>query len=103
MSAADNGTPFTYTVEISGLIKAEIKALAAQAAAIGQKQQYLDAWRQIDKRLRGDPLQFGECRYHMAKGEFRCHIAVIQPVAVGFAIHEKKHKVVLLRVSLLGS
>ena len=102
MSAADNGSPVPYKVEISGVIKTEIKRLANLAATAGQKQAYLDAWLAIEKRLQSDPLQFGECCYHLAKGKLRCQIGVVSPVAVEFAIHEEKHTVVLLKIFLLG-
>ncbi len=86
----------------SVFIKAEIKTLAKQAAALGQQQAYFDAWLEIEKRLQSEPLQFGECHYYMSKGKLRCHFGVVGPVAVEFAIHEGKRAVVLLKVSLLG-
>ena len=102
MSAQANGSPFKYKVDISSFIKAEIKTLAKQAAALGQQQAYFDAGREIEKRLQSEPLQFGKCHYYMSKGKLRCHIGVVGPVAVEFAIHEEKRAVVLLKVSLLG-
>jgi mRNA-degrading endonuclease RelE of RelBE toxin-antitoxin system len=102
MSAQANGSPFKYKVEISSFIKAEIKTLAKQAAALRQQQASFDAWLEIEKRLQSKPLQSGECHYYMSKGKLRCHIGVVGPVAVEFAIHEEKRAVVLLKVSLLG-
>ena len=102
MSAQENDPPIRYRLEISGNIKNEIRKLAKYAASIGQRQAYHQAWLAIEKRLVSEPLQFGECRYHMAKGKLRCHIGVIQPVAVEFAIYAEKHGVILLKVFLLG-
>ena len=102
MSADANGSSLKYTVEISGFIKTRMGALAKQASATGQLQAYVDAWREIGQRLENKPLQFGECHYHMSKGQLRCHIGIVTPVAVEFAIHLEKRKVVLLKVSLLG-
>ena len=102
MSAQDNDPLIPYRLEISGAVRDEIKKLAKQAALIGQKQAYQRAWLAIEKRLLREPLQFGECCYHMAKGKLRCHIGVIQPVAVEFAIYEEKHGVILFKVLLLG-
>jgi mRNA-degrading endonuclease RelE of RelBE toxin-antitoxin system len=102
MMSESNGAPRKYKLEISSFIKAQIKALAKQAAMIGQDQAYSDAWLAIEKRLQDDPSQFGEWHYNMAKGKLRCHIGVISPVAVEFAIHEEIHAVILLKVSLLG-
>jgi hypothetical protein len=77
MTAQANGPPIKYKVEIPSFVKAQIKALAKAASSLGQKHAYCDAWLAIEKRLQTDPLQFGECRYHMAKGKLRCHIGVI--------------------------
>jgi hypothetical protein len=94
MSTHANGSPVRYKVEITSFIKAEIKTLAKKAALIGIKQAYHNAWLAIEKRLEDDPIQFGECHYHLSNGALRCQIGVIDPVAVEFAIHEADRKVV---------
>lgn len=101
MSAADSGSK-KYRVEASSFIKSEIASLAQRAAAMGQLKAYCDAWLEIEKKLARDPLSFGECRYHLAKGDLRCHIGAIRPVAVEFGIYQAKNGVILMKVFLLG-
>jgi hypothetical protein len=99
MNAAGNQS---CRVTLVGDVSDEIKRLAKEAASLGKKQAYLEAWLAIEKRLSSDPTQFGECRFRLLKGDLLCHIGAIQPVAVRFAVHEKSRNVFVLKVFLLG-
>jgi len=100
MTAAGNEP---YRLTLVGEVREEIKRLGKAAASSGKKQSYLDAWLTIEDRLSSDPCEFGECSFHLLKGELRCHIGAIRPVAVRFAVHENNRDVFILKVFLLGS
>lgn len=98
-----NGPSPPFQIGMSAKVADQIKAIAQQADALGQKQPYLEALRIIERRLRENPFDFGECRFHWSNIDSRCHIGAVRPVAVQFAIHEIQPVVLLLRVFLLGS
>ncbi|MBI2807602.1 MAG: hypothetical protein HYX68_21690 [Planctomycetes bacterium] len=101
--SAEGDDPQPYRITLVGTVREETKRLAKVAASVGKKIAFLDALKAIEARLSGDPSQFGELRYHLANGEFACHIGAISPVAIQFAIHQGRRDVLILKISLLGS
>lgn len=91
-----------FRISSSARVNQQTRELAELAASLGKKQAFLAALREIVKRLRNDPFEFGECRYSLPNGKMRCHIGAIQPAAVQFAIHEESPNVIILKVLLLG-
>lgn len=92
-----------YRITLVGDVPKTIRALDKKAAARGQKKAYRDAFLAIEKRISENPVEFGECCYHLLSGDLRCQVGAIRPVVVQFAIHEKRREVFLLNVFLLGS
>ncbi len=101
MSEPGNKPP--YHITLVGDLPLTIKKLFKEAAALGKQQVYRDAWRAIERQLMTAPLEFGEKRYRLLKGQLSCHIGAIRPVAVQFAVHEERHEVFLLKAFLLGT
>lgn len=97
-----NGSPDSYQVSISKKVADEIREVIEKARLAGKKKVALTALRLIDKRLRSNPTSFGECRFHWSKAECRCHVAIVEPIAVQFSIHDHKPVVFLTKVFLLG-
>lgn len=103
MTNQSNGSPHPYDVSISKKVADEIKAVIEKARLAGITKKVIAALRLIHERLRSNPLEFGEFRFHWSKAKCRCHVAVVEPVAIQFSIHDEKPVVFLTKVHLLGA
>ncbi len=103
MSAGDAKSDPPFRIGSSARTNQELRERVEFAATLGKHKEFLRALRQIMTRLQNAPNDFGECRYELHKGKMRCHIGVLAPAAIHFAIHEESRNVIVLRVFLLGS
>lgn len=83
--ADGNGQP-SYRVILSGLIQESIKRLLAEAAQSGIEAKTRRALATIERRLRRDPLNFGELKERKANLNLIIHVAVVSPLVVHFGI-----------------
>ena len=103
MTSQSNGSANSYQISVSKKVAAEIKEVIKKAHLSGKKPAAISALRVIEERLRSNPMGFGECRFHWIMAKCRCHIGVIEPIAVQFAIHDHHPVVFLTKVLLMGN
>ena len=75
-----------YRVVLSARVSDELKAIAARAAALGQRRTVLDALKKIDEMLRFYP-QYGEPLQDLATGGTK-YIAAIPPLVIEYSVDE---------------
>jgi hypothetical protein len=90
MNTQGNGHPARYDLSMSGATRAVLVQLALQAKRAGTGQQFLAALREIGKRLREDPLNFGEPLYRLPALQLLVCQGAISPLLVDFAVHEER-------------
>lgn len=94
--SSGNGTPHPYSVSMSQIQRANLLHLHQLAAALGQGQRFLDAYREIVRRLQRDPRVFGEALYSLPALKLEVRQAVVAPIVVDFAVHNEQ-QVVFIR------
>lgn len=98
MSAAGNGA--RYKLTLSADLAAKIKAIGNQLRQAGRGKEFDDALRTIDRRLRTDPLGFGELVRTRSNVKLVEHVRIVGPLLIRFGIHTEKPIVFLVAVSL---
>jgi hypothetical protein len=88
MTNQGNGQPARYRVILSGVTRAALTQLSLQARQEGAGQEFMAALREIGRRLRNDPLDFGEPRYRLPALRLLVCEGMITPLIVNFAVHE---------------
>ncbi len=100
MAASANGGE-RYEVDCSGEIDRAIERLFARALVMSRGKEVLEAFEQVIRRLRHDPLHFGEPIYHLPALRMEIRTAVVLPLSVDFAVHEDRPLVWIKGVKLL--
>jgi hypothetical protein len=90
MTSQGNGQPLRFSVHMSGQTKAALKQLYEQAREAGRSKRFLAALRQIVERLQIEPLVFGEPLYRLTALKVLVSHAVVDLVAVHYAVHDEK-------------
>jgi hypothetical protein len=90
MNSQGNGQPLRYSVHLAGITKAEIKNLHVQARADGRSKRFLRALRRIIEQLQSQPLVFGEPLYRLPALKLLICQAVVDIVAVYYAVHDER-------------
>jgi hypothetical protein len=88
-----NGTPRPYSVSMSQVQRAKLLKLWEQADAQGDGPRFVAAYREIVRRLQRDPRVFGEALYKLSALNLEVRQAVVAPIVVDFAVHEKQEAV----------
>ena len=81
-----------YVVSYSGRVREELKVLLTRAMKRGAGQQFLDAAKEIDYRLRIYP-QFGEPLCDVPAIKAKLLIATVPPLAVRYIVDEETRRV----------
>ena len=92
----NSASPKPFRVSISGKVAAEIAALGKQAMQDGWFGEFQTALLEIERRLRTDPLAFGEQISDLAALKLIVHVRLVPPLVVRFAIHQEKRFVVVM-------
>lgn len=71
----------------------EFRDLFHRAKKVGLGQQVLDAGKEIDERLRSDPIKFGDPLYPLRGLNLQLFGRAISPVFVNYAVHFDKRVV----------
>jgi hypothetical protein len=100
MDRSSNGDPY-YGVHCSKATLDSIKLLHNKASDLDIGEQFVDAIRTINERLRYEPIRFGEPLYHLPTKEGLVCLGSVAPLAVRYAVYEDKRLVFILRVWLL--
>jgi hypothetical protein len=101
MAAEGNGQKREYHVDFAAIVAQQIKSAAERAKELGRLQQVIDALKVIERRLRTDPLSFGEFT-NEPPGNLIYHTGTIFPLSVIFAI-DRANAVVYIRKVVLSS
>ena len=94
--SSGNGAARPYSISLSQFQRTNLLQLHQQAAALGQGQRFLAAYREIVRRLQRDPQVFGEALYTLPALGLEVRQAVIAPIVVDFAVTEER-RVVFIR------
>ena len=100
MPRTNNGDPH-FKVHVAGAIAAELRRLQRRATKEGRGAKLIDAFRRIVKRLRDDPLGFGEPLYELPALRLFVRHAAIAPLVVYFAVHDEEQLVFIKSVAQL--
>jgi len=83
-------------VIVPGHVREALKQLHRKEANAGRREQFLSAMRTIAKRLRDDPLRFGEPLYRLpALKLLVCVAASVPPLVVDFGVHQTRPLVII--------
>ena len=103
MTGDGNGELPVFVIDISGQIAKEIKQILLDAAQTGIESEVRLALKTMVRRLRQDPLGFGELVKEYKQLKILEHVAVVKPLAVRFGIHLDSRLVIISRVRLLSA
>ena len=101
MIAEGNGKLPVFKIDYSVQLANEISKILNDARAVGIEQVVRSALATIFRRLRRDPLAFGELVKEYKHLKLLEHVAVVQPIVVRFGIHSDAQFVVISRIRLL--
>jgi hypothetical protein len=90
-----------YAVHHSAAIAKEFVRLQRRASEQGKGEVFLHAAREAIRRMRRDPMVFGEPLYRLPALRLQLRCAVIRPLVVGFAVSEERREVYIKAVKLL--
>ncbi len=102
MTGPRNGQSRTFSVTMSAGTARALKEFHLQAIARGNGTKFLGAFRSIEKRLRTDPLEFGESLYRLPALELIVCQAVVSPIVVDYAVHKERLLVFIKGFKILG-
>jgi hypothetical protein len=100
MTTEGNGQRRTYRISISGAVAQQIKEVGRRAAESGRLEPFFDALRTVERRLRTEPLAFGELTADYHELNLIAHTGSVAPITVRFAIDEV-HSIVHIREVIL--
>jgi hypothetical protein len=90
----DNG----YQLSVSGLVRAEIRALGRKAVRQGRKDQFAEVLQRAWHRMRTDPFAFGELIRDVPRLDLVLHVGSVPPLTVRFGINEHERVVFVFKV-----
>jgi hypothetical protein len=94
----------SFRVSYSGTVRAQLRQLVEEAAR--QDPHFagaaLAAAKTIDARLRAAARDFGDPHFSLKALELDIRVAVVQPLAVTYAVHQREGIVFVQRFTLLS-
>ena len=96
---SDSSSPPPYRVSYSERVRNALRDLAERAKARGRVRPFLEALREIDRRLRIYP-QFGQPIRDLSQEQSRIWIGVVPPLVVQYVVDDER-RVVMVVVPLL--
>ena len=102
MAAEGNGQKQEYHVDFAAIVAQQIKSAGRRSKQLGRLQQFIDALKVIERRLRTDPLSFGEFTSAPPPGNLIYHTGTVVPLSVIFAI-DRANAIVYVRKVVLSS
>lgn len=90
-----NGHPPGFAVELTGLARAQLRAIGRHAKYSGTADTIADAFRRILHRLGRDPREFGEPMYHLKAMRMHVFNATVRPLYVEYGVHDEEPIVVI--------
>jgi hypothetical protein len=91
-----NGTPIQYSISMSQVHRQQLLQLNLQEHVLGFGQRFVDAYREVLRRLKRDPQVFGEALYRLPMAKLDIRHAIVDRLVVDFGVHEEK-KIVFVR------
>lgn len=74
-----------------------MKDLLERAREKGNLDKVLGSVKEINSRLRRDPLVFGEPLFHLKHQKGQVRTAIVSPLSVSYAVHEDRQTVIVAR------
>jgi hypothetical protein len=102
MKGEGNGQQRPYQISISGDVAKQIKQEGLRAIQLRRLQQFTAALRAVERRLRSDPLGFGELTGDEPGTNLIYHTGSILPISVRFAI-DRDNATVYIRQVIFSS
>jgi hypothetical protein len=102
MNSSAYGERF-YRLGFSGMIRRKFRELLRQAVWEGRGPQFREALRSIFHRLAREPNELGEPLYRLHVLDLNVRAVVVGPLAVHFAVHDRRRLVFIKSVDLLPS
>jgi hypothetical protein len=101
MNSQSNGRK-AYKVIPVGNVMAHLRQFHEEQMHQGKGPAFLDVLRQINERLRDDPLGFGEPLYQLPALKLLVHQGIMRPLVVTFGVHDELLVVFIRVVKLLA-
>jgi hypothetical protein len=89
-----------YRVSWSRKVMDALKELGSQAQRSSGPKELASMVREIDERLRREPVAFGEV--YLSKGAIEAHLAIHKFMAIDFAVDKERKFVLVRRCRLLS-
>jgi hypothetical protein len=91
-----------YRVHLSGLTAKGVRQIQRRATREGRGREVIEAFREAIKRLKRDPMNFGEPAYRLPALRLYVRRAAIRPLLIDFAVSEDWLLVFIKGVKLLA-
>lgn len=82
-----------FTVSISAAVRDRLIRAHDEAAAAGQRAEFLTALRAVAQRLRADPVTLGEELFDLRALRLTVKVAAVLPLAVEFGVYADRRLV----------
>src|SRR5438067_13538843 len=102
MTDEGNGKVPTFKVDFSSQVAKEIKQILDNARTLGIEEVVKGALATIFRRLRRDPLGFGELVKEYTHLKLLDHVGIIKPLVVRFGINLDARIVIISKLRLLS-
>ncbi len=96
MSTLGSNGSVKFDVTYPGAVLQALRRLLSDVSGVEERQRCAAALRVIHKRLRNDPLVFGEPRFSQAGNPHTVRIGGVLPFLVGYAVYEERREVYVL-------
>ena len=93
-------TPFA--VEVTGLARAQLKAITRHATYSGSAEAVVTAFREIVARLRQQPREAGDPMYRLRAIRFQVYNLAVRPLYVEYGVHDTTPLVVIRHAAALS-
>jgi hypothetical protein len=100
MTSGGEGEFGLFRVSYLTSARAEVPGLLQEAASLGIKRECVSSLKKIERRLRLDPLEFGELVGERRTLNLLVHVGSSPPLTVRFAINGKERAVFVLQFFL---
>jgi hypothetical protein len=83
----------SYEVTYLPAALTQFRKIFERANARGMGQRVLDIGKEIDERLRADPIGFGDPLYHLRESRLDVFSRAISPLVVTYGVHQEERVV----------
>jgi hypothetical protein len=97
-----NGHPPRFSVELTGLARAQLRAIGRHAKYTGTAGEVAEAFGRILHRLSRDPRGFGEPMYRLKVMRMDVFNGTVRPLYIEYGVHDEEPVVVIRYVARMS-